>query len=102
MRLIRSPRQTPAAIIVIVALIVTVGSTATAVGKVNGKKLKDRSVPGIKLMDKTITAGEVADETLTGQQIDESTLGAVPPRPRLRARSAQGWSTRTSAKPSSC
>ena len=78
MRLIGRRRRTPAAMIAIVVLIITVGSPAAAAGKVNGKKLKDRSVPGSKLMEKAITAGEVADDTLTGQQIDESTLGTVP------------------------
>jgi hypothetical protein len=67
MRLFGRQRPAPAAIIAIVALIFTVGITAPAAGKLNGKKLKDGSVAGSKLVD----------DTLTGQQIDESTL-AVP------------------------
>jgi hypothetical protein len=68
--------RTVASVVVLVMLILTTGGTAF--GKINGKKLKDKSVEGSKLADKTITGSTVADDTLTGSQIDESTLGPVP------------------------
>jgi hypothetical protein len=63
-------------VIAVVALLLAVGGPAS--GKINGRKLKDKSVSGDKIMDKTITGGQVADGALTGQQIDESTLETVP------------------------
>ena len=62
-----------ASVVAIGVLILATG--VTAFGKIDGKKLKDKSVPGSKLMDKTITGSAVTDDALTGQQIDESTLG---------------------------
>lgn len=68
MRLIGGRRPTAVAIIAIVAFVVTAGSPGSAAGKLNGRKLKDGSVPGSKMVD----------DGLTGQQIDESTLATVP------------------------
>lgn len=65
-RLGRMP--SPATVIACLALFVAISGTSYAAGKINGKKLKNRSV----------TAGKVKKDTLTGTEINESKLGKVP------------------------
>ena len=58
----------PATVIACLALFVAISGTSYAAGKINGKKLKNRSV----------TAGKVKKDALTGTEINESKLGKVP------------------------
>lgn len=71
-------RISPASLLALVALFVALGGTSYAAIQINGKDLKNKSVPGKKLKNKTIAGAKVKDNTLTGKQINELKLGAVP------------------------
>ena len=58
----------PAMAVALLALFVALGGTGYAVTKINGKVLKDRSVPAKKLKK----------DQLTGTEINEGKLGKVP------------------------
>jgi hypothetical protein len=58
----------PAMAVALLALFVALGGTGYAVTKINGKNLKDRSVPAKKLKK----------DQLSGTEINESKLGKVP------------------------
>src|SRR5690349_6461457 len=58
----------PEMAVALLALFVALGGTGYAVTKINGKVLKDRSVPAKKLKK----------DQLTGTEINESKLGKVP------------------------
>jgi hypothetical protein len=63
-----SRRPSPAAVVAVLALVVSVGGSAYAVGKIDGKTIKSHSISGAKLKKDTVKGG----------QVDESTLGEVP------------------------
>jgi cell wall-associated NlpC family hydrolase len=71
-------RISPASLLALVALFAALGGTSYAAIQINGKDLKNKSVPGKKLKNKTITGAKVKGNTLTGKQINEAKLGAVP------------------------
>ena len=71
-------RPSPALVISMIALFVALGGTGYAATQINGKTLKNNSVPGKKLKNKTVTGGKVKPNSLTGAQINESSLGTVP------------------------
>jgi hypothetical protein len=75
----------PSLVVSIVALVLAVAGGAYAAGTINGKNLKNRSVPGKKLKK----------NTLTGKQVRESKLGKVPSA--KRADSAATATNATSA-----
>jgi hypothetical protein len=78
-------RPSPSLIVSLIALVFSVSGTAYAVRVIDGKLLKNRSVPGSKLRP----------NALTGTQIRESRLGTVPRA--LRADSATTATSATSA-----
>jgi hypothetical protein len=76
--MLRKTRPSPALVISMIALFVALGGTGYAATQLNGKSLKNNSVPGKKLKNKTVTGAKVKPNTLTGTQINESALGIVP------------------------
>jgi hypothetical protein len=68
MRSITKHRPTPAAMLAIVALFMSLGGTGYAAATLSGKNLKKRSVP----------ADRIVPNALTGLQINERRLGTVP------------------------
>jgi hypothetical protein len=61
-------RPTPAMAVALAALVVALGGSAYAVTKVDGRSLKNRSVP----------AAKIKANALTGAEINERRLGRVP------------------------
>ena len=54
----------PAMVVACVALLVALGGTGYAATKINGKTLKDRSVPSAKLKRDSVSGSEIAEATL--------------------------------------
>lgn len=81
-------RQGPALVVAVVALIAALGGTVYAAGKINGHKVKVKSlpgnrltlasVPGNRLKPGAIKGAQLAPGSITGVQVDVSTLGQVP------------------------
>lgn len=91
-------RQGPAVVVAAVALVVALGGTVYAAGKINGHALKVKSLPGNRLALKSVPANRLrpgvipsrqfaagsiqgdrlAPGSVTGLQVDVSTLGQVP------------------------
>lgn len=71
-------RISPASLLALVALFAALGGTSYAAIQINGKDLKNKSVPGKKLKNKTIAGAKVKGNTLTGKQINEAKLATVP------------------------
>ena len=61
-------RPSPALVVALLALVVAVGGTAYASGKINGAAIAGHSIAGSKLKK----------DTLTGKQVKESGLATVP------------------------
>ncbi len=60
--------DSPSMIVAVIALVVAIGGTAIAAGKLSGSSLKNQSVAGKKLKNNTVT----------GKQVNEATLAPVP------------------------
>lgn len=81
-------RQGPALVVAVVALIAALGGTVYAAGKINGHKVKVKSlpgnrltlasVPGNRLKPGAIKGAQLAPGSVTGVQVAVSTLGQVP------------------------
>ena len=81
-------RQGPALVVAGLALLVALGGTVYAAGKINGRAVKVKSlpgnrlalasVPGNRLKPGAIKGSQLAPGSITGIQIDSSTLGQVP------------------------
>lgn len=81
-------RQGPALVVAGLALMVALGGTVYAAGKISGKTIKVKSlpgnrlavgsVPGNRLKPGAIKGSQLAPGSITGIQIDASTLGQVP------------------------
>src|SRR6476619_6051287 len=81
-------RQGPALVVAGLALLVALGGTVYAAGKINGRTVKVKSlpgnrlapasVPGNRLKPGAIKGSQLAPGSITGIQIDASTLGQVP------------------------
>ncbi len=81
-------RQVPALVVAGLALIVALGGTVYAAGKISGRTIKVKSlpgnrlalgsVPGNRLKPGAIKGSQLAPGSITGIQIDASTLGQVP------------------------
>jgi hypothetical protein len=97
-------RQGPALVVAVVALVAALGGTVYAAGKINGHKVKVKSlpgnrlalasVPGNRLKPGAIKGTQLAPGSITGVQIDVSTLGQVPSATHAEtAQSAQDAAT---------
>lgn len=81
-------RQGPALVVAGLALMIALGGTVYAAGKISGKTIKVKSlpgnrlavgsVPGNRLKPGAIKGSQLAPGSITGIQIDASTLGQVP------------------------
>lgn len=91
-------RQGPALVVAVMALVVALGGTVYAAGKINGHAIKVKSLPGNRLALKSVPANRLKPGTIpprqfvagsiqgdrlapgsvTGLQVDVSTLGQVP------------------------
>lgn len=81
-------RQAPALVLAGLALMVALGGTVYAAGKINGHAIKAKSLPGNRLVPHSvppnrlkpgaIQGSQLAPGSVTGIQIDASTLGQVP------------------------
>jgi len=76
-------KPTPATIVALVALFVSLGGTTYAAIKlpansVGTKQIRDGAVANRDLHAQAVTGSKVADNSLTGAQINSSTLGTVP------------------------
>jgi hypothetical protein len=84
----RGLRQLPALVVAGLALVVALGGTVYAAGKISGRTIKVKSlpgnrlalgsVPGNRLKPGAIKGSALAPGSITGIQIDASTLGRVP------------------------
>lgn len=84
----RHLRPSPALIVALIALSVALSGTAIAATKINGKNLKNRSVP----------AAKIKVNSLTGKEIREEKLGRVPRAAKAdTATAAASATTATSA-----
>jgi hypothetical protein len=81
-------RQAPALVVAGLALVVALGGTVYAAGKISGRTIKVKSlpgnrlavgsVPGNRLKPGALKGSQLAPGSITGIQIDASTLGPVP------------------------
>ena len=81
-------RPSPAFVVALIALFMSLGGVGYAAVKINGKsirnnsipakKLKTKSIPAKKLRDGAVTAAKVRKDALGGAQVNESALGQVP------------------------
>ncbi len=81
-------RQAPALAIAGLALLVALGGTVYAAGKISGRTIKVKSLPGNRLAPRSVPGNRLkpgalkgsvlAPGSITGIQIDTSTLGEVP------------------------
>jgi hypothetical protein len=81
-------RQAPALVVAGLALVVALGGTVYAAGKISGRTIKVKSlpgnrlavgsVPGNRLKPGALQGSQLAPGSITGIQIDASTLGQVP------------------------
>lgn len=81
-------RQAPALVLAAIALVVALGGTVYAAGKINGHAIKVKSlpgnrlaigsVPGNRLKPRAIAGSQLAPGSITGIQVDASTLAQVP------------------------
>lgn len=104
-------RQAPALILAGLALVAALSGTVYAAGKagkINGKRVKMKSlpgnrlalgsVPGNRLKPGAIQGGQLAPGSVTGVQVDVSTLGQVPSAARAdQAQSAKDAETALNA-----
>jgi len=71
-------RPSPAMVVALIALFVALGGTGYAAVKLNGKNIKDNSIPGTKVRNRTLTGRNVKKDSLTGTEVRESSLRMVP------------------------
>jgi hypothetical protein len=81
-------RRMPVVVLVAAAVVAALGGTVYAAGKLDGHKIKVKSlpgnrlaigsVPGNRLKPGAIKGGQLAPGSITGVQVDVSTLGQVP------------------------
>lgn len=85
---LRFRRPSPALVISLIALFVAMGGVGYAAVKINGKNIKNNSIPGKKLKNSAVATkklkngavsnAKVKNNALTGAKINEATLGEVP------------------------
>jgi len=83
MRRIRFSRPSPAMVVALLALFVSLAGSALAAsggisGAINGTTIKQGSLPGDRLRRGTVTGDRLAKHTLTGAQVNVAKLGTVP------------------------
>jgi hypothetical protein len=71
-------RISPASLLAIVALFVSLGGVSYAAATIGSGDIVDNSIRSKDVRDKTLRGKDVFKDTLGGDQIDESKLGQVP------------------------
>ena len=71
-------RISPASLLSIVALFVSLGGVSYAAATIGSAEIKNNSIRSKDVRNGTLTAKDVRKNTLGGNQIDESKLGQVP------------------------
>jgi hypothetical protein len=71
-------RISPASLLAMVALFVSLGGVSYAAATIGSGQIKDNSVRSKDVRNKTIAGKDVRTDTLGGAQIDEAALGKVP------------------------
>ncbi|HET9591640.1 MAG TPA: hypothetical protein VFP17_01885 [Solirubrobacterales bacterium] len=67
----------PAMVVAVVALVVALGGTVYATGRIDGHLVKKNSLPGNRIAKKSEPGNKLRDNTVTGTQVNEATLGEV-------------------------
>jgi hypothetical protein len=114
----RRLKPSPAMVVALIALFVSIGGVGYAASKIgtddikNGavttkklhkaavktKKIHNNAVKTNKIADDAVTGAKVLDDSLTGNDIDESTLGTVPNADQLGGIAASGYAQRMFAR----
>jgi hypothetical protein len=95
------PRPSPALVIALLALFVSLGGTGYAALRVTGKNIANNSITGQDVKTRSLSGSDVKRNTLTGAQIRESSLAKVPNAERAdNAASLGGSAAATYAKTS--
>jgi hypothetical protein len=71
-------RISPASLLAMVALFVSLGGVSYAAATITSSQIKDNTVKSKDIRNKTIAGKDVRADTLGGTQVDESKLGQVP------------------------
>jgi hypothetical protein len=89
----RLKAPSPALVIALIALFLSIGGISYAASKIGTKDIKKAAVTTSKIHKQAVTTGKLADgavngqkvldDSLTGADIDESTLGQVPDAAKL-------------------
>ena len=64
-------------VIACLALFVALGGSVYAANKINGKQIKQSSLPGNRIKPKTVPPNRIKPNSLTGKQINEKTLTGI-------------------------
>ena len=80
MKRIRLQRPSPALIISVIALFISMGgvSYGLATGSIDGREIKNSTIRGKDVRNSSLTGGDVRNNALTGADVRESSLGPVP------------------------
>ena len=80
MKRIRLRRPSPALIISLIALFISMGgvSYGLATGSIDGREIKNSTIRGKDVRNSSLTGGDVRNNALTGADVRESSLGPVP------------------------
>jgi hypothetical protein len=64
-------------VIACLALFVALGGSVYAANKINGKQIKQSSLPGNRIKPKTVPANRIKPNAITGKQVNEKTLTGI-------------------------
>ncbi len=80
MKRIRLQRPSPALIISVVALFISMGgvSYGLATGSIDGREIKNSTIRGPDVRNSTLTGADIRNNAVTGADVRESSLGRVP------------------------
>ena len=75
---LKSARPSPALIVALVALFISIGGVGYAAATIGSAQIKNNSIRGKDIRNSTITGKDVKNNSLSGADILESKLGKVP------------------------
>ncbi len=80
MKRIRLQRPSPALIISVVALFISMGgvSYGLATGSIDGREIKNSTIRGPDVRNNALTGADIRNNAVTGADVRESSLGRVP------------------------
>jgi hypothetical protein len=77
MRRLHVSRPSPAMVVAIIALIVALGGSAYAAGKIGSHQLKKNAVSTKKIKDGAVTGAKIANNAITGGKLAAGAVGTV-------------------------